>query len=463
MSKKYNLLLDVDSYKASHYLQYPKSTRFLNAYVEPRDLNNHEVVFFGLQAFIKNYLLNPITHSDIVEAENFFLPHIGTFNKLGWSEILEKHNGYLPIEIQAIAEGSVVNKSIPLVQIINTDPHFPWLVTYLETALLRAIWYPSSVATISREAKKIILRFLKKTSDNPEEEIGFKLHDFGARGVSSYESSRIGGAAHLLNFLGSDTVEGALFLKDFYHADMPSLSIPASEHSTIISWGESDEKDAHENIMQTFLTEEKTVASVIDSYDLFETAEKIISTDLKNIIENSKGTFVARPDSGILPDTVIELIQLLMKEENFGFYINSKGYKVLPDCIRVIQGDGVDLTSIELILKKMEELKLSASNIAFGMGGGLLQKVNRDTYSFAMKLSAIKQDGENWIPTYKNPKNDNSKASKKGYFYVYKDEELYYSNTNIEDKENLLKTIYRNGKLVKEYHLDEIKKAVEVN
>ena len=289
------------------------------------------------------------------------------------------------------------------------------------------------------------------------------MHDFGARGVSSYESSRIGGAAHLLNFLGSDTVEGALFLKDFYHADMPSLSIPASEHSTIISWGESDEKDAHENIMQTFLTEEKTVASVIDSYDLFETAEKIISTDLKNIIENSKGTFVARPDSGILPDTVIELIQLLMKEENFGFYINSKGYKVLPDCIRVIQGDGVDLTSIELILKKMEELKLSASNIAFGMGGGLLQKVNRDTYSFAMKLSAIKQDGENWIPTYKNPKNDNSKASKKGYFYVYKDEELYYSNTNIEDKENLLKTIYRNGKLVKEYHLDEIKKAVEVN
>lgn len=463
MSKNYNLLLDVDSYKASHYLQYPKSTRFLNAYVEPRDLNNHEVVFFGLQAFIKNYLLNPITHSDIVEAENFFLPHIGTFNKLGWSEILEKHNGYLPIEIQAIAEGSVVNKSIPLVQITNTDPHFPWLVTYLETALLRAIWYPSSVATISREAKKIILRFLKKTSDNPNDEIGFKLHDFGARGVSSYESSRIGGAAHLLSFFGSDTVEGALFLKDFYHADMPSLSIPASEHSTIISWGESNEKNAHENIMKTFLTEEKTVASVIDSYDLFETAEKIISTDLKNIIESSKGTFVARPDSGILPDTVIDLIQLLMKEENFGFYINSKGYKVLPECIRVIQGDGVNLTSIELILNKMEELKLSASNIAFGMGGGLLQKVNRDTYSFAMKLSAIKQDGENWIPTYKNPKNDNSKASKKGYFYVYKDEELYYSNTINEDKENLLKTIYKNGKLVKEYHLDEIKKAIEVN
>ena len=183
MSKYYNLLLDVDSYKASHYLQYPKSTRFLNAYVESRNLNNHEVVFFGLQAFIKNYLLNPITYRDIVEAESFFLPHIGTFNKVGWSEILEKHNGYLPIEIQAIAEGSIVNKSIPLVQITNTDPQFPWLVTYLETALLRAIWYPSSVATISREAKKIILRFLKKTSDNPREEIGFKLHDFGARGV----------------------------------------------------------------------------------------------------------------------------------------------------------------------------------------------------------------------------------------------------------------------------------------
>lgn len=334
--EKYNLILDVDSYKVTHFNQYPQNTKKLYAYIEARNLNSEELIFFGLQAFVKKYLLNPITQDDIDEAEKFLLSHIGVFNRDDWEYILNEHGGFLPIEIKSLDEGTVTNKKIPLLDITNTDEKVPWLVTYIETALLRSLWYPSSVATISREIKKIIFRYLDDTCTNFDDQLPFKLHDFGARGVSSYESSRIGGAAHLLNFLGSDTVEGAMFLKDYYDGTDISVSIPASEHSTITAWGRDSEKKAHENIINKFLLEGKVVASVIDSYDTIETAAKTISSELKEKIINSKGTLVVRPDSGKLPDTIIELLDTLSSEENFGYTLNSKGYKELPSYIRVL-------------------------------------------------------------------------------------------------------------------------------
>ena len=319
-TKKYNFILDVDSYKVSHFKQYPKSTQNLSAYIEARDLNNQELVFFGLQAFIKKYLLNPITMEDINEAEQFYMDHIGIFNRQDWEYILNQHNGFLPLEIQSIDEGSIVDNPIPLVQIVNTDIKVPWLVSYIETALLRAIWYPTTVSTISREIKKIINHYLSITSTKYEEDLPFKLHDFGARGVSSLESSQIGGAAHLINFLGSDTVEGAIFLRDYYSGEDISYSIPASEHSTITSWGEENELEAHENVIDIFLKEDgKVAASVIDSYNTFDTATNIISNELKSKIINSGGRLVVRPDSGDLPETIIKLLDILSNEKNFGF------------------------------------------------------------------------------------------------------------------------------------------------
>ena len=174
-TKKYNFILDVDSYKVSHFKQYPKSTQKLSAYIEARDLNNQELVFFGLQAFIKKYLLNPITMEDINEAEQFYMDHIGIFNRQDWEYILNQHNGFLPLEIQSIDEGSIVDNPIPLVQIVNTDIKVPWLVSYIETALLRSIWYPTTVSTISREIKKIINHYLSITSTKYEEDLPFKL------------------------------------------------------------------------------------------------------------------------------------------------------------------------------------------------------------------------------------------------------------------------------------------------
>ena len=460
--EKYNLILDVDSYKVTHFNQYPQNTKKLYAYIEARNLNSEELIFFGLQAFVKKYLLNPITQDDIDEAEKFLLSHIGVFNRDDWEYILNQHGGFLPIEIKSLDEGTVTNKKIPLLDITNTDEKVPWLVTYIETALLRSLWYPSSVATISREIKKIIFRYLDDTCTNFDDQLPFKLHDFGARGVSSYESSRIGGAAHLLNFLGSDTVEGAMFLKDYYDGTDISYSIPASEHSTITAWGKDNENKAHENIINQFLLEGKVIASVIDSYDTFETASKTISSELKEKIINSKGTLVVRPDSGKLPDTIIELLNTLSSEENFGYTLNSKGYKELPSYIRVIQGDGVDKNSIEDILISMKENNYSAANITFGMGGALLQKLDRDTYSFAMKVSAI-HDGNTWKDVYKEPSNDKTKNSRRGRFAIVQNDELEVVDLEILNQTNLLKTRYKDGKLYNETDLKVIRNKVEIN
>ena len=460
--EKYNLILDVDSYKVTHFNQYPQNTKKLYAYIEARNLNSEELIFFGLQAFVKKYLLNPITQDDIDEAEKFLLSHIGVFNRDDWEYILNQHGGFLPIEIKSLDEGTVTNKKIPLLDITNTDEKVPWLVTYIETALLRSLWYPSSVATISREIKKIIFRYLDDTCTNFDDQLPFKLHDFGARGVSSYESSRIGGAAHLLNFLGSDTVEGAMFLKDYYDGTDISYSIPASEHSTITAWGKDNENKAHENIINQFLLEGKVIASVIDSYDTFETATKIISSELKEKIINSKGTFVVRPDSGKLPDTIIELLNTLSSEENFGYTLNSKGYKELPSYIRVIQGDGVDKNSIENILFSMKENNYSAANITFGMGGALLQKLDRDTYSFAMKVSAI-HDGIIWKDVFKEPSSDQTKNSRRGRFAIVKNDELEVIDLEKLSQTNLLKTRYKDGKLYNETDLKAIRNKVEIN
>ena len=460
--EKYNLILDVDSYKVTHFNQYPQNTKKLYAYIEARNLNSEELIFFGLQAFVKKYLLNPITQDDIDEAEKFLLSHIGVFNRDDWEYILNQHGGFLPIEIKSLDEGTVTNKKIPLLDITNTDEKVPWLVTYIETALLRSLWYPSSVATISREIKKIIFRYLDDTCTNFDDQLPFKLHDFGARGVSSYESSRIGGAAHLLNFLGSDTVEGAMFLKDYYDGTNISFSIPASEHSTITAWGKDNENKAHENIINQFLLEGKVIASVIDSYDTFETASKTISSELKEKIINSNGTLVVRPDSGKLPDTIIELLNTLSSEENFGYILNSKGYKELPSYIRVIQGDGVDKNSIEDILISMKENNYSAANITFGMGGALLQKLDRDTYSFAMKVSAI-HDGNTWKDVYKEPSNDKTKNSRRGRFAIVQNDELEVVDLEKLNQTNLLKTRYKDGKLYNETDLKVIRNKVEIN
>ena len=244
----HNIILNSDSYKYSQFNQYPANTTGIYSYIESRGGKYDETVFFGLQAFIKEYLTAPITQDMIDEAELIITAHGEPFNRAGWEYILNEHNGYLPVRIRAVPEGTIVPVKNVLATIENTDPACYWLTSFLETALLRAIWYPTTVATNSREIKKLILDALEKTGDPTT--IDFKLHDFGARGVSSLESAGIGGAAHLVNFMGTDTVEALLFARRYYNADMAGFSIPAMEHSTVTSWGRENEVASYRNMIK---------------------------------------------------------------------------------------------------------------------------------------------------------------------------------------------------------------------
>lgn len=454
-----NILLNADSYKASHYVQYPANTTVVSSYIESRGGMFEQTLFFGLQAFIKQTLLKPFTQADIDEAEAVLVAHGLPFNKTGWQYILDTYNGYLPIEIQAVPEGSLVNTHNVLVQVKNTDDNCAWLTSYIETALLRAVWYPTTVASVSYACKQVIARYLAQTADNMEGLL-FKLHDFGSRGASSFESAALGGMAHLVNFMGTDTLSAIVAARRYYQEPMAGFSIPAAEHSTITSWGRDGEQAAYANMLKQFSGQGKLVAVVSDSYDLWNAIDNLWGTELRDAVMNSGGTLVIRPDSGDPVQIVSTTIEKLMAK--FGFRTNSKGFKVLPDCVRVIQGDGICLSSIEAILVEMTKRGLSADNIAFGMGGELLQKVNRDTQKFAMKASAVCVNGV-WRDVFKDPITDSGKRSKKGRLALVKNSEGQYQTIREQDlgqQQNQLRVVYRNGALLVDDSLAEIRARV---
>lgn len=403
-----NLILATDSYKCSHWKMFPKEVTGLYAYIESRGGKYPEVLFFGLQYAIRKFLSTPITESDVIEAECFMKNHGVPFNKAGWMRVVDVYGGMIPVIISAVPEGTLVPVGVPMVTVTCTDPKLYWLATYIETFLLRAVWYGSTVATNSFMCKRVIKQYLDETGDVSG--LGFKLHDFGARGVSSQESAMIGGAAHLVNFLGSDTIEGVWCANKYYSDSMAGFSIPALEHSVTTSWGPAREVKCFENALEVYGGEGKLLACVSDTYDIFHAVEVIWGTLLKDKVIESGTTVVIRPDSGDPVFVVSKVMRIL--GEKFGYTINSKGYKVLNN-VRVIQGDGVNIHSIESILKSLKNDGFSADNIAFGMGGALLQQLDRDTQRFAMKASAVKV-GDNWIGISKDPVTDPGKASKAG-------------------------------------------------
>lgn len=458
-----NIILNTDSYKASHYLQYPPKTEIVFSYVESRGGEYPYTIFFGLQAFLKEYLTKPITQEMIDEAEAFWKVHGEPFNKEGWQYILNTHNGYLPLRIKAVPEGAAVPNLNALVTIENTDPHCYWLTSYVETSMLRAIWYPTTVATVSHSIKQIIKKYLEQTAD-PEALGGlpFKLHDFGARGVSSFESAGIGGAAHLVNFMGTDTVSGILFAQKYYNQkDMVAFSVPAAEHSSITSWGRENETAAYRNMFEQFGGKFPIISVVSDSYDIYHAVGKMWGEELKDLVINSGSTLVVRPDSGKPAEVVVKVAEIL--DAKFGHTVNSKGYRVLNN-VRIIQGDGIDEGSIKDILANLVGAGYSSDNLVFGMGGALLQHSNRDTQKFAYKASAARINGE-WIDVFKDPITDTIKKSKRGRLMLYFDNiHGYYTAQEGGDGDHsweMLQTVYLNGKITKEYTFTEIRRNSE--
>lgn len=449
-----------DSYKMSQWKQYPADTTHISSYIEARG-GEPSSVFFGLQAFIKEYMRNPITQSDIDFAEKVITAHGEPFNREGWEIIVNEYGGMLPVEIEAVPEGTYMPTRNVQVQIVNTDPRLYWLTSYLETAMLRGVWYPSTVATLSRKMKRIIAEALHKTSDVPvNEQLFFKLHDFGARGASSTETAMLGGMAHLVNFMGTDTFEGVIGAMQYYGAEVSGFSIPASEHSTITSWGEEGEVEAFKNMIEQFAGEGKIYACVSDSYDIYRASGELWPS-LKEQIVAKGGTLVVRPDSGDPLTMPIEVVKILM--DKFGYTVNSKGFKVLPPYIRVIQGDGIDTSSLPVIIENMISEGLSLDNLAFGMGGGLLQKVDRDTLKYAMKASARCDTNGVWHDVFKDPITDKGKQSKRGRLGLVHEHGLgshsyrTLPKSIADQKDNLLRPVYRNGKLLVEDDFETVR------
>lgn len=456
-----NIIFDTDSYKYSHAQQYPEDTETVFSYIEPRKSwdNYDEVVFFGLQLELAKLRGPVITQRDLDEATPFLKMHGFDMFVNGWQYIIDNHDGCLPIQIDALQEGSITPVSIPQVRIFNTDPECWWLPSFLETRILRGVWYPSTVATLSHNVIKSIREKLILTDGN-DEGYQFKLHDFGARGASSTETAAIGGLAHLVSSMGTDNVLGNVYARNYYGEEMAGFSIPATEHSTVTATGEDGELQFMSRLLDQYPT--GIVACVSDSYDLMRAVNQYWGKDLRDKVLAREGVLVVRPDSGDPIEIVPEVIEALMVQ--FGFEYTKNGYKLLNNKVRVIQGDGVDRYSIEKIMEKMIERKLSIGNIAFGMGGGLLQKVNRDNFSYSMKTSAISRNGI-WHDVFKDPITaKGSKTSKKGKVGVMKNDSNKYvfrRMENIPSGYEALLPVFRDGEILRTTTLEEVRQKTK--
>lgn len=448
-----NLIINTDNYKHCHYPLYPPGTEYVSSYIEPRGGEFPVAMFVGLQAFIREYLMTPITLEDIDEAEFTEREQGMHFNRDNWLGILNDHGGYLPVEIEAVPEGTVLPVRNVLVQVINTDPKYWWATSFFETALLRAVWYPTTIGTISWLAKQVIKESLRQTSDHPEL-LRYILHDYGARGVSSQESAALGGLAHLVNFEQSDTVPGIVAAKKYYNAVDPSNSGPNSEHAGFCAWGRDQEVEAMRNMLRTYA--DNGVALLLsDTYDHENAVKNIIGGELKEEIESFPGLVGVRPDSGNVVQVTSDTTEWLM--EAFGYTVNSKGYKVLPDYIRVVQGDGVRRDTLRDVFIEMERRGLATDNAVFGMGGGLLQHCNRDTMEFGMKANAVKVNGA-WRAIGKEPTGDPMKRSKKGRLALQEVDGTLKTvpRDSIPPEENKLVPVFRNGQLLKKWDFSEL-------
>ena len=453
-----SLILRTDSYKVTHWSQIPESSEFTYSYGESRGGTFPEVTFALFQPVLMNYLMRPITMGDIDYAEERFRKHFGfseVFNRKGWEIIVREYGGYAPVRIKAVPEGTTVPVRNILFSIENTDPRLPWIANYLETICLKAAWYGTTVATISRHIKKLILRYLHETGT--PESIDFRLHDFGYRGVSSEESAAYGGAAHLVNFKGTDNLIALECALAYYSEDMAGFSVPAAEHYTIMSWGRNGQVNAFRNMIRKF-GHFPFYAVVSDTYNIYEAVEKDWGEVLRDEVLAESGTLVVRPDSGVPQEVVRQVVEILGRK--FGFTTNDKGFKVLNK-VRIIQGDGVDYEEIGRILEALKIRGWSADNVSFGMGGALLQRLDRDTQKFALKASEHTTAGKT-IEIFKSPVGDNTKRSKPGRLKLVRTDsglETY----NIHDRSpaaqgaDLLQVVYENGLLYNVQTFSEIR------
>ena len=481
------ITLLADFYKLSHRKQYPKGTTKVYSTLTPRSNKyapySDEIVWFGLQYFIKEYLIDRFNKDffskpkDEVISEYSRLVEFSLGKQYAETKHIEElHDlGYLPIKISTLPEGSLVPMRVPVMTIENTHDDFFWLTNFLETILSTSIWLPTTSATLAYSYRKVLNDYAIKTTGSTSG-VEFQGHDFSMRGMSSEQSATVSGAGHLLSFKGTDTIPSILFLEKYYNGNIEKsligASIPATEHSVMCSYGQENEKDLLTHLL-TEVYPTGLFSAVCDTWDFWKLVSEYLP-ELKETIMSRNGKLVIRPDSGnpvdIICGTVLTggktpeekgLVEVLY--EIFGGQTNELGFKVLDSHIGAIYGDSITLEIAKEICEKLYKKGFATTNVVFGIGSYSYQYATRDTFGFAVKATyAIVNNEERML--FKNPKTDSGiKKSQKGLVVVNKDnngkfffEDNFVDNDEYKSKTNLLETVFVNGDLIKETSLDEI-------
>lgn len=474
---KTNRVMLADSYKYSHSKQYPANMVSMFDYMESRGGTYPATVFFGLQYYIMQYLVDPIEQWEIDEAREFAKAHGVPFDHEGWEYIVQVLKGKLPVVIKAVNEGTLVPVSNVLMTIESTDTTVPWIAGWLETLLMK-VWYPTTIATKSYYVRQTLLKY------GNSQWVGFAYHSFSDRGATCPEAAAIGGMAHLTQFMGTDNFNSLRIAKEIYLSEMAGYSVYATEHSSTTSHTkEAEEQFVYDQVLAN--PDAPILSFVADSYDVFKFVHFCTAPDsrIRKLIESRPHQkFVIRPDSGN-PISVISQILNIMTLNDVDTLVNPDGSsKILFKDFGILWGDGITPETIEKILQYFTTnpdnipcLQIyAAENFIFGSGGDLIQNVTRDTQKFAVKCSSITlsyddpicKDGQSGTCTetrdvFKDPVTDSEKRSKKGRLMLYKNR---YTGSISTDRVNpkskdipMLETVYRNGELIHKQSFEAIR------
>ncbi|MET0634496.1 MAG: nicotinate phosphoribosyltransferase [Chitinophagaceae bacterium] len=475
-----------DGYKVGHKFQYPEGTTLVYSNLTPRksrDADINEIVFFGLQYFIREYLIHQFDTGffkrDKEEVLKTYARRLDNYlgkDSITYNHIADLHDlGYLPLEIKALPEGSLVPMKVPIFTIKNTRPEFFWLTNMLETLLSTIVWKPCTSATTAFQYLKTFTKYAKDTVGADSDFISWQGHDFSFRGMSGIEDAVMSGAAHLLSFTGTDTIPAIDFLEQYYNANCENEliggSVPATEHSVMCMGTKGDEISTFDRLI-THVYPSGIVSIVSDTWDFWQVIT-VFLPELKAKIMARNGKVVIRPDSGDPVKIIIGdkdatpgcpeykgAIECMW--ETFGGTITEKGYKLLDSHIGLIYGDSI---TTERQLEILEGLKLkgfASYNVVLGIGSYTYEYVTRDTFGFAMKATYGEVNGVG-RDIFKDPKTDDgTKKSARGLMQVYRDPQtgkfkLKDGCSWEEEAAGELKSVFRDGKLIKDWTLAEIR------
>jgi len=479
-----------DGYKVGHKFQYPEGTTLVYSNMTPRKSRVDgvdEIVFFGLQYFIKEYLQRQFNEQFFAlpkaEVLAFYTRRMNNYlgkDSIAVDHIADLHDlGYLPLEIKALPEGSRVPMRVPMLTLRNTKPEFFWLTNMLETLMSAVIWKPCTSATTAHQYLRTFVQYARDTvAENDLSFVPWQGHDFSFRGMSGVEDAIMSGAGHLLSFSGTDTIPAIDFLETYYGAnsdkELVGGSVPATEHSVMCMGTQDDEIGTFEYLIEKVYPS-GVVSIVSDTWDFWQVITDFLP-QLRSKILARNGKVVIRPDSGdpvkIIvgdPDEPVGspahkgAIECLW--ETFGGVTTERGYRLLDPHIGLIYGDSITPERQVAILEGLKKKGFASYNVVLGIGSYTYEYVTRDTYGFAMKATYGEVNGEGRA-IFKDPKTDDgSKKSARGLMAVHKNAktgsyELKDNCTWEEEGGGELKTVFKDGELVLEQTLAEIRARV---